>query len=220
MAATPVLRPARRWALLLLGIFVLATVSVASVPAWRHALLRSIGWALVAQDDLAKADIIVVSSDSLGAGMLEAADLVKAGFAPRVAIFDRPQTPLQRELLRRRAPPYDPRAFAIRVLQSQGVSDFVKLAAVMGTTDEGRVLQQWCAANSIHSVIFVSVSDHSRRTRRVLDRALGRHGVKVIVRYTHWSEFDPDTWWQNRDGQRIQIEESEKLLVDILRHPF
>jgi len=86
-----------------LGIFVLATVSVASVPAWRHALLRSIGWALVAQDDLAKADIIVVSSDSLGAGMLEAADLVKAGFAPRVAIFDRPQTPLQRELLRRRA---------------------------------------------------------------------------------------------------------------------
>jgi len=55
---------------------------------------------------------------------------------------------------------------------------------------------------------FCRVSDHSRRTRRVLDRALGRHGVKVIVRYTHWSEFDPDTWWQDRDGQRVQIEES------------
>jgi len=57
----------------------------------------------VAQDAPPKADIVVVSSDSLGAGMLEAADLVKAGFAPRVAIFDRPQTPVQRELIRRGA---------------------------------------------------------------------------------------------------------------------
>jgi uncharacterized SAM-binding protein YcdF (DUF218 family) len=214
------LRPARRWALLLLGIVALATVSVASVPPWRHALLRSFGWMLVTQDELAKVDIIVVSGDSLGAGVLAAADLVEAGVASRVAIFDRAQSPMQRELIRRGAPPYDPQGFSIRVLQSQGVNDIVRLGAVVGTTDEGRVLQQWCAANSIHSVVFVSLSDHARRTRRVLDRALGRQGVRVIVRYTPWSDFNPDTWWQGRDGQRIQIEESEKLLVDILRHPF
>jgi hypothetical protein len=41
-----------------------------------------------------------------------------------------------------------------------------------------------------------------------------------MVRYTRWSPFDPDSWWQTRDGQRTQITESEKLLVDILRHPF
>jgi hypothetical protein len=199
---------------------VLGTVSVASVPAWRHSLLRVAGWTLVAQDAAAKADIIVVSSDSLGAGMLEAADLVKAGFASRVAIFDRPDTESQRELIRRGAPRYDPKGFSIQVLRSQGVSDIVVLPEVTGTTDEGRVLQQWCAANSIHSLLFISVTDHSRRTRRVLDRALGQHGVRVMVRYTRWSQFDPDSWWQNRDGQRVQITESEKLLVDILRHPF
>ena len=198
----------------------LGTVSVASVPAWRHSLLRTAGWTLVVQDAPAKADIIVVSSDSLSAGMLEAADLVKAGFASRVAIFDRPDTVLQKELARRGAPRYDPKGFLIQVLRSQGVSDIVVLPEVVGTVDEGRVLQQWCAANSIHSLLFISVTDHSRRTRRVLDRALGHHGVRVMVRYARWSQFDPDSWWQSRYGQRVQITESEKLLVDILRHPF
>jgi uncharacterized SAM-binding protein YcdF (DUF218 family) len=182
--------------------------------------LRTAGWTLVAQDAPAKADIIVVSSDSLSAGMLEAADLVKAGFAGRVAIFDRRDTVLQQELARRGAPRYDPKGFLIQVLRSQGVSDIVVLPEVVGTVDEGRVLQQWCAANSVHSLLFISVTDHSRRTRRVLDRALGRHGVRVMVRYAHWSQFDPDSWWQSRYGQRVQIMESEKLLVDILRHPF
>jgi uncharacterized SAM-binding protein YcdF (DUF218 family) len=199
---------------------VLGAVSVASVPGWRHSLLRAAGWALVAQDAPAKADIIVVSSDSLGEGALEAADLVKAGFASRVAIFDRIDTELQRELVRRGAPPYDLKGFLIRVLRSQGVSDIVLLPEVVGTVDEGRVLQQWCVANSIHSLLFVSVTDHSRRTRRVLDRALGQHGVRVMVRYSRWSQFNPDSWWQSRDGQRVQIMESEKLLVDVLRHPF
>jgi hypothetical protein len=54
----------------------------------------------------------------------------------------------------------------------------------------------------------------------VLARALGRHGVSVTVRYSRYSEFDPDSWWQTRGGQRIQAIESQKLLVDLLRHPF
>jgi hypothetical protein len=211
---------ASRWALILLSIATLAVAISASVPALRHSLLRSAGWALVAEDSPAKADIIVVSSDALSAGMLEAADLFKAGFATRVAIFNRPVTRLQRELVRRGAPTIDPAAFSLQVLHSQGVTDVVLIPPVVGTVDEGSVLQQWCAANSIHSLLFISVTDHSRRTRRVLDRALGRHGIRVVVRYARWSEFDPDSWWQSRAGQRVQIIESQKLLLDVLRHPF
>jgi uncharacterized SAM-binding protein YcdF (DUF218 family) len=91
---------------------------------------------------------------------------------------------------------------------------------VVGTVDEGKVLQKWCAAHSIHSILFVSVADHSRRTRRVLDRALIPGGIRVMVRYARYSEFDPDSWWQTRGGQRTQAVESQKLLMDILRHPL
>jgi uncharacterized SAM-binding protein YcdF (DUF218 family) len=203
----------------LLSIAALATV-VAGVPALRHSLLRSAGWALVAEDLPAKADIIVVSTDGLGAGILEAADLAHAGFANRVAIFDRPTTRMSREFAHRGLQSLDLKSVYIQLLHGLGITDIAVIPPVVGTADEGKVLQQWCAANSIHSILFVSVTDHSRRTRRVLDRALAAHGVRVMVRYARYSEFDPDSWWQTRGGQRTEVIESQKLLVDFLRHPF
>jgi hypothetical protein len=203
-----------------LSALTLAAVMVASAPGLRHSLLRSAGWALVAQDPPAKADIIVISTDAMGAGILEAADLLNAGFASRVAIFDRPVTRMSREFARRGVQPLDLKSVSIQLLRGLGITDVTVIPAVVGTVDEGKVLQQWCAANSIHSILFVSVRDHSRRTRRVLNRALSPRGVGVIVRYARFSEFDPDSWWQSRGGQRVQAIESEKLLVDFLRHPF
>jgi uncharacterized SAM-binding protein YcdF (DUF218 family) len=214
------LRPAARWRLALLSILTLGVVIAAGVPTLRHSLLRSAGWALVAEDPPAKADIIVISTDALGAGILEAADLVHAGFARRIAIFDRPATRISREFARRGVQSLDLKNVSIQLLHGLGITDIAVIPPVVGTVDEGKVLQQWCAANSIHSILFVSVADHSRRTRRVLDRALIPGGIRVMVRYARYSEFDPDSWWQTRGGQRTQAVESQKLLMDILRHPL
>jgi len=214
------LRPAVRSAFALIGILVLGAVIAAGVPALRHSVLRSAGWALVAEDPPAKADIIVISTDALGAGILEAADLVHAGFASRVAIFDRPSTRVSREFARRGVQSLDLKNISIQLLHGLNITDIVVIPPVVGTVDEGKVLQQWCAANSIHSILFVSVADHSRRTRRVLDRALIPGGTRVMVRYARYSEFDPESWWQTRGGQRTQAVESQKLLMDILRHPL
>lgn len=214
------LKPIARWAITLLSIATLSAVIVDSVPTLRHSVLRSAGWALVAEDAPARADIIVISSDALAAGVLEAADLAQAGFARRVAIFERPVTRVEAELARRGVQPLDMNATSVRLLRGLGVSEIAVIPAVAGTVDEGQVLQRWCAANSIHSILFVSVPDHSRRTRRVLNRALERQGVKVIVRYARFAEFDPNSWWQTRGGQRTEIVESQKLLVDLLLHPL
>lgn len=214
------LRPAARLSIGLLSIALLAAVIVAAAPALRHSVLRSAGWALVAEDPPAKADIIIISTDALGAGVLEAADLVQAGYATRVAVFDRPQSRVSRELTRRGVQPLDLKSFSIQLLHGLGITDIAVIPAVVGTVDEGVVLQRWCVANSIHSILFVSVADHSRRTRRVLDRDLIPHGVQVMVRYARYSEFEPDSWWQTRGGQRILAVESQKLLMDILSHPL
>src|ERR1700736_1069988 len=101
------LRPAVRAVIGLLSIIALATLIAAGVPDLRHSVLRSAGWALVAEDPPAKADIIVISTDALGAGILEAADLVQAGFATRVAVFDRPQSRMSRKFARRGVQPLD-----------------------------------------------------------------------------------------------------------------
>ncbi|HTQ95847.1 MAG TPA: hypothetical protein VMH89_03525, partial [Candidatus Acidoferrum sp.] len=67
-------------------------------------ILRSLGWLIVAQDPVAKADIIVVAIDANGAGTLEAADLVHRGVSTQVAVFNDPPGPVDREFIRRGLP--------------------------------------------------------------------------------------------------------------------
>jgi hypothetical protein len=89
-----------------------------------------------------------------------------------------------------------------------------------GTEAEGRVLLSWCAQRDLRSVIVMSSPDHSRRLRRVLHRTPGADARKVIVRSAHFPSFDPDNWWRTRGGLRTEIVESQKLLLDFVRHPI
>jgi hypothetical protein len=210
----------RRRLLIVLLVVMLAVAALLGMPACRHALLKGAGTMLVAQDPLAKADIIIVSTDSLSEGVFEASELVHAGIAARVGLFEQARTPMQSELQRRGLPLFDVQAYSIELLHRLGITQIELIPPVVGTNDEGVVLSRWCTANQVRSVVFVSVADHSRRTRRVLSRALAGSGITVTVRWARYSQFDPDTWWQSRNGQRTEIAESQKLLADILQHPW
>jgi hypothetical protein len=176
----------------------------------------------VAEDLPVSADIIVVTSDADGAGVLEAADLVQAGVAPRVAVFADPPDPIvDREFLRRGVPYEDLGARSVRQLEALGVRRIEQIPrAVAGTEDEGRVLPPWCDEHRFRSVIVVSTSDHSRRLRRVLGRSMRGHPTRVSVRPARYSQFDPGGWWHTRGGTRIAVVELEKLLLDVVRHPL
>lgn len=207
---------------LLIGLLsvTLGAAGLLVVPASRHELLRFAGHMLVAQDPLTKADIIIVSTDSMSEGVFEASELVHAGIAERVGLFASSPTAMRTELQRRGLPQFDLYLYSVELLHALGISQIEVIPPVVGTNDEGEVLRRWCAAQKIRSLIFVSVADHSRRTRRVLGRALTGTGISVTVRWARYSQFDPDTWWQSRNGQRVEIIESQKLLVDFLRHPL
>ncbi len=67
---------------------------------------------------------------------------------------------------------------------------------------------------------------HARAGQHQVDAARGKSSPDALARgapflaYTHPREFDPDSWWQTRGGQRTEAVESQKLLIDVLRHPF
>lgn len=214
-------RSAPRW---LWRAFLAGTVLLAlllALPATREALLRAAGAALVAQDPLAPADVIVVSIDADGEGVLAAADLMHAGWAKRVALFPDPPDRTDREFLRRGLPYSNRATIATVQLRALGVTSVELIpASVNGTTAEGAVLRRWCTAQGLHHIIFVSTADHSRRARRMLARSLRDSGTAVSVRYSAYSEFDPENWWRTRRGVRIEIVEAQKLLVDAVLHPF
>ena len=192
------------------------------VPVIRQPILRAAGWALVADDPLQPADIIVLSVDSDGAEFLEAADLVHRGIANKVAVFEDADNPILIREFRRRGLPYeDSSARAIRELSELGVENIEEIPrTVSGTTDEGAVLANWCDQHRYRAVVVVSPPDHSRRLRRILHRSMKGHTTKVSVRYSRYLEFDPDRWWQKRESRGTEIEELEKLLLDIVRHPI
>ena len=46
------------------------------------------------------------------------------------------------------------------------------------------------------------------------------HQTRVTVCSSRYSLFDPDRWWEARGGIRTEVEELEKLLFDVVRHPI
>jgi hypothetical protein len=188
----------------------------------RTPILRAAGDALVVGDVVTRADIIVVATGADGAGALEAADLVHGGVATRVAVFADPPDPVvDREFIRRGVPYEDAGERLVRQLRSLGVEDVEQIPrAVAGTSDEGRVIPEWCDRHRFRSIVVVTTADHSRRLRRVLQRAMKGHATMVTVRPARHSQFDPDHWWETREGTRTEVIELQKLVLDILRHPI
>jgi hypothetical protein len=192
------------------------------IYAIRRPILRATGWTLVVNEQVASADVIVVAVDANGGGVLEAADLVHSGVATRVAVFsESADNMVQHEFIRRGILNEDAAARSIRQLRALGINDIDQIpTAVTGTEDEGPVLAEWCHQHRFRSVVVVSSSDHSRRLRRVLRRSMKGHQTKVTVRSARYFVFDPDRWWEAHGGIRTGVEEFEKLLLDVLRHPL
>ncbi len=190
-------------------------------PGPRALILRTLGNALVADDPVTRADAIVIAIDTDGAGALEAADLFHSKVAPRVAIFvDSSDATVAEEFSRRGIPYEGGTAPYIRELEALGIKNLERIPGyVAGTTDEGPVLATWCAQQHLQDVVVVSTSDHSRRLRRVLRRHLQGHSTNIQIRSARYSTFKPDQWWQSHGGVRTELEELEKLLLDVLRHP-
>lgn len=220
----PVLRPARivklrraYW----LAAFLIVVLLAAAIAPIRDALLRAAGNVLVREDLPIHADVIVISVDSGGAGVLEASDLMRQRLAPSVAIFADPPVAVDREFLRRGLRYHDAAAQEMQELRELGVTSVVHIPrGVQGTHDEMAALRDWCQSHAIHSLMFVSTKDHTRRTRRMLHRAMDNRSIRFAVIGSKYSDFNPDRWWSSRGGLRIEIVESQKLLLDVLLHPL
>jgi hypothetical protein len=209
-----------RWGAMLIAV-ALAAAATLAIPSVREPVLRAAGHVLVVSEPVSPADIIVLAPDSAGAGALQAADLVHSGIAARVAVFTDPPSGEDLEFIRRGLPYEDLAARQIRQLGWLGVTNVEKIPRdEAGTGGEGQVLAPWCDEQQLRSVVFVASRDHSRRIRRVLNRDMKGHAVRVTVQAERYSNFDPDRWWETRTGIRTEIIELEKLVLDVVLHPF
>jgi hypothetical protein len=211
----------RHWYWVISAVLLLSILA-AWIPGSRRSILRLAGRLLVVQNPSIKsADIIVVAIDADGAGALEAADLVHGGMSNRVAVFHDPPSSVDREFVRRGLPYEDRAAISTRQLQLLGIHDVEQIPrSTSGSEQEGNILPDWCYKRGYHSVVLVTLADHSRRLTRILRRSLQGSELSIKVYSSPYSEFNPDKWWKTRAGVRAGIIELEKLLLDLARHPF
>ena len=181
---------------------------------------RSIGGVLVATDVLQVVDVIVVPGWTYEAGALEAADLYKRGIAPRVAVLGPAPEPSRQELIRRGVVAIgDP--WVVSLMRRLGVQTIEVIPGYStGTDADGQLIASWLKKNHLRSAVVIATSEHTRRLRRIMDRALEDKAVSVLVISASFSTYEPDRWWKTRAGVRTTVVELEKLLLDVVTHPF
>jgi hypothetical protein len=196
-------------------------VAIAGSAAFHEPLFRAFGRALVVNEELESSDVIVVPEWTHGAGALEGADLVHQGFASRVVVLLEAPDVVETELVRRGVQSPSEAPWLVNLLIELKVQNVESITdSGNGTEAESLALPLWCERNGWRSIIVVSLPDHSRRLRRLLRRSMRGHQIRAIVRTSPYSSFDPDTWWRTRSGVRTQLQESQKLLLDLAFHPF
>jgi hypothetical protein len=149
---------------MILVVLALAAFAIVAIRPLREPVLRAAGWALVVNDPVTPADIIVLSLDSAGAGALEAADLVQSGISKRVAVFMDPPSGEYDEFIRRGLPYEDVGARQIRQLRALGVTDVAQISTIDGTEGEGQVLPPWCDEHQLRSIVVVATKGSSENS--------------------------------------------------------
>jgi len=200
-------RARRRW--IALG----ATLAVC-VLAWllRAQLLEGAARFLSVRDPLARADAIFVLGGDPDIRPYAAAALYRRGLAPRVLVpgmetgrlagdgLIPTQTQLFLGVLRREGVPDS----AVQVLNMPG--------GTSSTTEDARVLAGWARRGGARTIIAVTTTYHTRRTRLALRRALEGTGVRLMMYGAPTRGYDESDWWRSESGLTTYFNEYVKLL--------
>jgi len=175
----------------------------------RHPLMRVAGNFWVVDDGPAASDAIVILGDDNYAGdrATRAAEVLKAGWAPRIIASGRYLRPYasiaqleEHDLLDRGVPASAIIPFAHRSND---------------TREEGQALAKFLSEHGWKRIIVVTSNYHTRRARYILERVLPR-GTTLRVLPANDVNYDPDNWWRTRRGRKIFFHESVGMIVAIV----
>lgn len=170
---------------------------------------------LVVEDPLQRADAIFVLGGTMFERPLEAMDLYREGWAPRMLLMRQIADEGEVEL-RRRGISF-PREIDVQidVLTRLGVprAAIDILDEQNSTKDEANALVIAATANRWQRVIIVTSKQHTRRARMVMNRRLAGTGVVAIVRSSRYDKADVDGWWRHRSTLRFTLFETQRLIA-------
>jgi uncharacterized SAM-binding protein YcdF (DUF218 family) len=177
-------------------VLLLLALLAAAVYVVRHPLLRIAGGFWVAGDSPERADaILVLGDDNFDADRAaRAAQLFRGGLAPLVVASGR--------LLRSYAGIAE---LMGRDLQARGVPAAAILPfphRAANTLEESQALRGLVISRGWRRVLVVTSNYHTRRARYIFQRVFPTE-VTVLMISAADSDYDPDRWWETRQGRKL-----------------
>jgi uncharacterized SAM-binding protein YcdF (DUF218 family) len=168
-------------------------------------VLESAGSYLVENGSPEKSDaVLVLAGDYRGNRIMRAAELVKAGYAP-VALISGP------------AEMYglNEAELAIQYAVRHGVPEnYFEPIYIKGnsTLEEAHAFAPVLHERQIRRLLIVTSNYHTRRAAGIFRRV---HGDGTTIRTVAAPDpyFRPDSWWHNREGQKIVFYEYSKAIA-------
>jgi uncharacterized SAM-binding protein YcdF (DUF218 family) len=176
-------------------------------------LLRGLGSFLVVQDPLQKTDGILILGGTMYERQLEAVELYKAGWAPRVFLLREVSDWGEVELIKRGFKYLSVVDVQIDAMERLGVprDRITVLDQANSTAQEADILYGVAQREKLTGVIIVTSKQHTRRARLVMNRRMAGTGVNVVVRYSRFDQADTERWWTNRSTLRFTLFETQRL---------
>ncbi len=180
------------------------------------AFLPFAGRYLVLEQPLEHADAIVVLAGARVERWLEAVDLYRAGWAPRI-ILSRGQ--LEQAEVRLHAMgirfPEDADLVRDAMVQMQIPAAAVNILPqwVDNTAQEAAAAHTLAVASGWQRIIVVTSKYHSRRTAYAFAREFRSTPVRVVVHVSAYDPAVPRRWWSARQDVRQVTSELQKLVA-------
>lgn len=184
----------------------------------RVPLIRGLGTHLVVDDMPKPAAAIVLLLGEEDTRPFRAAEIFRAGHAPRILVGQVEDRPASRPDLR-----LDSTRLTLRILADEGIPrEAIQLlvppdrTGVASTVDEAAAVRAWWASHqplTPNRLLLVTSACHTRRARWVFRKALRQldNPPELLCSPAPHFHFEPRTWWQNEFGLITVFEEYVKL---------
>lgn len=192
----------RKFAILFGFLFVI-TAAIFFTRSW---WLAAAGRSMVRSDALAPADaILVLGGDFRGNRVLTGCRLLKSGLAPVAFVSG---AWIWYGINEAEA--------AIHLAVKEGCSQQDLLAAPIranSTLEEARAFRPLLQQRNIRKLLLVTSNYHTSRAGRIFENELGGSGIRVTVAPAPDPDFDPESWWHTRQGQKTFFYEFTKTMA-------
>jgi uncharacterized SAM-binding protein YcdF (DUF218 family) len=192
-----------------------ALAGVVFVAATAYAFLR-VGRFVAVEDPLQPADAIFVFAGTYAERPLEAYDLYRSGWAPRLVVTRATVEQATFELERRGVRIPTEHDLTRDALLRLGVPASAVIAPSFvhdSTAEEARTLGELVREHRWRRVILVSSKYHMRRVKLAAGRYLQGTNVQLIARGSRYDPSTPDRWWTRRADIRWLASEVPKLIA-------